>query len=164
MSIRFYNTLTRKKENFQPIIVGEVGIYTCGPTVYDFAHIGNFRTFVFEDFLKRYLLHRGFKVRHIMNITDIDDKTIKRSQHEGVPLDQITEKYSRHFLEDSKWLKIIPADKYPKATHYISRMIKMIEILLKKGYAYTVDDGSVYFRIESYNDYGSLANLDLQSQ
>ena len=164
MPIRFYNTLTRKKEVFQPIKGGEVGMYTCGPTVYDYAHIGNFRTFIFEDLLKRYLLHRGYKVYHIMNITDIDDKTIKRSRVENTPLGQMTDKFTGHFMDDSNWLKIIPANEYPRATDSIPKMIEMIQLLLKKEYAYTENDGSVYFNIQSYPDYGQLINLDLNAQ
>tara|TARA_Y100000590_G_scaffold298307_1_gene336296 strand:- start:274 stop:1665 length:1392 start_codon:yes stop_codon:yes gene_type:complete len=164
MPIRFYNSITRKKEIFQPIKDGEVGMYTCGPTVYDYAHIGNFRTFIFEDLLKRYLIHRGYKVYHILNITDIDDKTIKRSKDENTPLGQMTEKFTGYFMNDSKWLKIIPANEYPRATDYIPKMIEMIQILLKRKYAYTMDDGSVYFNIQSYPDYGQLANLELKFQ
>ncbi|HJM95393.1 MAG TPA: cysteine--tRNA ligase, partial [Candidatus Marinimicrobia bacterium] len=164
MPIRFYNTLTRKKEVFQPIKEGEVGMYTCGPTVYDYAHIGNFRTFIFEDLLKRYLLHRGYKVYHIMNITDIDDKTIKRSREENTPLGQMTDKFTGHFMDDSNWLKIIPANEYPRATDSIPKMIEMIQLLLKKEYAYTDNDGSIYFNIQSYPDYGQLTNLDLNAQ
>ena len=116
MALQFYNTLKREKEIFHPIEEGKVGLYTCGPTVYDYAHIGNFRTFMFEDLLKRWLLHLGFDVNHVMNITDVDDKTIKKSQAEGVDLFEITERYTDFFMKDLDWLKIIPADIFPKAT------------------------------------------------
>ena len=123
MAIKFFNTLSRKKEKFTPIKSGEVGLYTCGPTVYDYAHIGNFRTFIFEDLLKRYLLHKGYKVNHIMNITDVDDKTIKKSIVENTPLKELTNKYSNIFFSDLKWLKIIPANYYPRATDSIHKII-----------------------------------------
>tara|TARA_B100000686_G_scaffold295692_1_gene326767 strand:+ start:37654 stop:39045 length:1392 start_codon:yes stop_codon:yes gene_type:complete len=163
MPIYFYNTLTRNKEIFKPIRDGKVGIYTCGPTVYDYAHIGNFRTFIFEDLLKRFLLHRGYKVNHIMNITDIDDKTIKRSRNDKVALALITEQFTRAFFDDSNWLKIMPADKYPRATNYIHQMIEMIQILIENKNAYITNDGSVYFNIQSFSDYGQLIDLDIKS-
>ena len=133
-SICFFNTLTRKKEVFKPILPGKVKMYTCGPTVYDFAHIGNFRAFLFEDLLKRWLIHRGFKVTHVMNLTDIDDKTIKGSQKQGVPLRQFTDFYVKAFFEDIKALNIEPADVYPKATDHIPEMVALIKTLMAKGY------------------------------
>ena len=129
MSIKFYNSYSRKKELFEPIIHGKVGLYTCGPTVYDFAHIGNFRTFMFEDLLKRWLIHAGYNVTHIMNITDLDDKTIAREKTQKVELRTITEKYTKQFMNDLKWLNILPADKYPRATKSIDKMIEIIKIL-----------------------------------
>ena len=164
MALRFYNSLTRKKEIFKPIQGNKVGLYTCGPTVYDDAHIGNFRTFMFEDLLKRYLLFRGYDVYHVMNITDVDDKTINRAREEQKSLDVITRKYSDQFFNDVEWLKMIPANVYPKATEHIPGMIRMIEQLLKKEFAYEEDDGSVYFSIRSYPDYGRLAQIDLSAQ
>ncbi len=164
MALRFYNSLTRKKEIFKPIQGNKVGLYTCGPTVYDDAHIGNFRTFMFEDLLKRYLLFRGYDVYHVMNITDVDDKTINRAREEQKSLDVITRKYSDQFFNDVEWLKMIPANVYPKATEHIPGMIRMIEQLLKKEFAYKEDDGSVYFNIRSYPDYGRLAQIDLSAQ
>ena len=127
--LRLYNTFSRKKENFKPIKANQVGLYTCGPTVYDFSHIGNFRTFIFEDLLKRWLVHLGYKVNHIMNITDLDDKTIKKAKEEGVDLKEVTDRYTSHFMEDLEWLKILPADNYPRATEYIDNMIDMIQTL-----------------------------------
>ena len=161
MALQFYNTLKREKEIFHPIEEGKVGLYTCGPTVYDYAHIGNFRTFMFEDLLKRWLLHLGFDVNHVMNITDVDDKTIKKSQAEGVDLFEITERYTDFFMKDLDWLKIIPADIFPKATDSIPKMIQMIKILLDKGFAYREDDGSVYFNIRSFPDYGLLTKINM---
>jgi len=164
MALQFYNTLKREKEIFHPIEEGKVGLYTCGPTVYDYAHIGNFRTFMFEDLLKRWLLHLGFDVNHVMNITDVDDKTIKKSQAEGVDLFEITERYTDFFMKDLDWLKIIPADIFPKATDSIPKMIRMIKILLEKGFAYREDDGSVYFNIRSFPDYGLLTKINMVNQ
>ena len=164
MTLQFYNSLKREKEIFQPIEAGKVGLYTCGPTVYDYAHIGNFRTFMFEDLLKRWLLHLGFDVTHIMNITDVDDKTIKKAQELNVSLSDITGEYTDYFKDDSNWLKIIPADANPKATGAIPKMIRMIERLLAKGFAYRENDGSVYFKIRSFPDYGRLTNINLSEQ
>lgn len=164
MELQFYNSYSRKKETFQPIIEGKIGLYTCGPTVYDFAHIGNFRTFMFEDLLKRWLLHLGYDVKHIMNITDLDDKTIAKAREEGVGLRDITKRYTVHFMDDLKWLKILPADKYPRATDSIEKMIDIIQILLDKGFAYSDSDGSVYFNINSFPDYGKLTKLNMKDQ
>ena len=164
MALRFYNSLSRQKEIFKPIKSNKVSLYTCGPTVYDEAHIGNFRTFIFEDLLKRYLLFRGYDVCHVMNITDVDDKTINRAREEHKPLDVITRKYSDQFFKDVEWLKIIPANVYPKATEHIPGMIRMIKKLLAKGFAYKEDDGSVYFNIRSYPDYGRLVQIELSAQ
>ena len=164
MALKFFNSLSRKKEKFREITLGKIGLYTCGPTVYDFAHIGNFRTFVFEDLLKRYLHHKGYKVFHIMNITDVDDKTINKSISSNISLKDLTNKYTKQFFKDLNWLKIIPADEYPKATNSIGKMIDMISSLLEKGFAYKEDDGSVYFRISSYSEYGQLINLDIKNQ
>ena len=164
MKLQLYNTYTREKEEFIPIIEGQVGMYTCGPTVYDFSHIGNFRTFMFEDLLKRWLMHVGYDVKHIMNITDIDDKTIKRSRDEGVDLKTLTERYTNYFINDLEWLKILPADDYPRATRSIDRMIDMIKVLIEKGHAYSEKDGSVYFKINSFSRYGKLTNLKFNNQ
>ena len=164
MEIRFYNTLTRKKEIFKPINEGKVSLYTCGPTVYNRAHIGNFRTFIFEDVLKRVLQLVGYNVKHVMNITDVDDKTIKKAHDENKKLNKITSKYTAEFMEDLQALKILPADLFPAATDHIQNMIAMISILIENENAYVADDGSVFFSIDSINDYGKLANLDLKRQ
>lgn len=164
MSIKFYNSYSRKKEFFKPIIDGKVRLYTCGPTVYDFAHIGNFRTFIFEDLLKRWLIHSGYDVTHIMNITDVDDKTIAKAKNQNVDLNIITEKYAEQFMNDLRWLKILPADKYPRATKSIDKMIEIIKKLIDKGHAYIELDGSVYFNISTFPDYGKLTNLIMKGQ
>ena len=134
-------------------------LYTCGPTVYDFAHIGNFRAFLFEDLLKRWLVQRGFKVTHIMNLTDIDDKTIKGSQKQGIPLKQFTDYYVRAFFEDIKALNIEPADVYPKATEHIPEMVALIKALMVKGIAYKGEDSSIYFSVCKFPDYGKLSHI-----
>jgi cysteinyl-tRNA synthetase len=158
-SICFFNTLTRKKEIFKPLEAGKVKMYTCGPTVYDFAHIGNFRAFLFEDLLKRWLVSRGFKVTHVMNLTDVDDKTIKGSQKQQMPLRQFTDFYVEAFFEDIKVLNIQPADVYPKATDHIPEMVALIKTLMDKGYAYRGEDGSIYYAISKFPDYGKLSKI-----
>ena len=158
--MKLYNTLSKKKENFKPIKGKNVGMYTCGPTVYDYAHIGNFRAYVIADVLRRYLEFKGFRVKQVMNITDVDDKTIKGSQSEKVSLKKFTSKYTKSFFEDLKKLNISKAAFYPKATENISGMVSMIEKLLKKGYAYKTGDG-IYFKVSKFKGYGKLAGLDM---
>ena len=160
MELRIYNTLTRKKEIFKPIKAGHVGMYSCGPTVYNFAHIGNFRNYVFVDLLKRYIKYKGYKIKHVMNITDIDDKTIRDSAKEGVSLKEFTEKYTKAFFDDLKTLNIEPADIYPKATEHVKEMIDFVKVLVKKGYAYEKLN-SVYYDISKFKDYGKLSKVDL---
>ena len=126
-SLNFFNTLANKLESFSPIKPPVVLLYTCGPTVYNFAHIGNFRTYVFEDILKRVLLYFGYSVRHVMNITDIDDKTLKGAIEKKIPLKEYTEPFTEAFFEDLKALHILKADYYPRATDYIDSMVEMIE-------------------------------------
>ena len=157
----FYNSLSRKKELFKPIDKKLITLYTCGPTVYDSPHIGNYRTFLFEDLLKRTLIASGFKVKHAMNITDIDDKTIKASINENVDLKEFTKKYINIFFDELKSLRILPADYYPRATKYISEMIDIIENLISTNHAYVSSSGDVYFSIESFQKYGTLTNLKL---
>ena len=158
--IQFFNTLSGKLEPFKPLTQGEIKLYTCGPTVYDYAHIGNFRAYIFEDLLKRFLVFMGYKVIHVMNITDVDDKTIKGANAEGVKLQEYTKKYADAFFEDIKILNIAKADHYPQATEHIPDMVKMIQGLIQKGYAYK-KDGSVYFSIAKFPDYGKLSKMDL---
>lgn len=160
MAIHFYNTLTRKEEEFQPIHPGHVSLYSCGPTVYDYAHIGNFRTFIFEDILRRTIKANGLEIRQIKNLTDVDDKTIRGSQKAKMPLKDFTEKFTVEFFKDCDAINLERADVYPKATDHITEMILMIQSLLDKGIAYTTDDG-VYFSISKMPNYGELAHLDL---
>ncbi|MFH0796229.1 MAG: cysteine--tRNA ligase [Candidatus Omnitrophota bacterium] len=162
MVLRFWNTLTREKEIFTPLDTGRVTLYTCGPTVYDFAHIGNFRAYVFEDVLRRYLEYRGYAITHVMNITDIDDKTIKCSREEGLSLAEYTRIYEKAFFEDRDTLRIKPADIYPRATEHIPEMVALVKRLAEQGYTYE-KDGSIYFSIARFPSYGRLARLDLSS-
>ena len=148
MALKFYNTLTRKKQIFKPLQDKRVGLYTCGPTVYNYAHIGNLRTYIFEDILRRVLEYNGYNVRHIMNITDVEDKIIRDAKKTGKTIYKFTEPYEKSFYGDLKNLNIKKAYKYPKATAHISEMIKIIGSLLKKDLAYKAD-GSIYFDISS---------------
>lgn len=158
--IQLYNTLTKKKEPFKPLKDGVVGLYTCGPTVYDLAHIGNFRAYVFEDLLHRYLEYSGFKVLRVMNITDVDDKTIKCSQTESKSLTEYTDRYISAFIKDMEQLRLKRPDYLPRATEHIPEMVSIIKKLLEKGYAYRKDD-SIYFSISKFPSYGKLAGIDL---
>ncbi len=160
MALTFYNSLTRRLQEFIPITPGQVGLYTCGPTVYNFAHIGNFRAYIFEDLLKRTLLYLGFQVKHIMNLTDVDDKTIRGAQAAGSSLNDFTQKYKDAFFQDIAALRILPADVYPAATEHIDDMIAIVEKLFAKGIAYQADDHSVYFSIAKWPSYGQLVNID----
>ncbi len=161
MSTRFYNTLTRRQEEFQPIEPGVVRFYTCGPTVYNFAHIGNYRAFVFEDLLRRYLKFKGLRVIQVMNITDIDDKIIKAANERGISIHEFTEPYRQAFMSDLATLGIDPAEYYPPATEHINEMVALVETLLRKGVAYQAEDGSVYYKIAEFPRYGQLANLNV---
>jgi len=162
MPIRFYNSLSRTIEEFVPLEPGHVRLYTCGPTVYNYPHIGNLRTFLFEDLLKRWLIYRGYRVTHVMNLTDVDDKTIRNSIQKHTSLQEYTDIYKKAFFEDIRTLNILPADHYPAATAYIPQMIEIIQFLLDKGYAYETEDG-VYFKIAAFPAYGKLAHLDTSS-
>ena len=162
MSLQFFNTLTRTKEEFNTINEKEVKLYTCGPTVYNYAHIGNFRTFLFYDTLVRYLKYKGYNVHHIMNITDVDDKTIKGSQEQNIKLKEYTDRYTKAFFNDLELLKITPAEKYPRATESIDSIVFMIRELMDKGLAYE-SSGSIYFNVKNFKDYGKLAKLDLDN-
>jgi len=160
MSLKLYNTLTRKKEEFKPIGAGHVGIYSCGPTVYNFAHIGNFRAMIFADLVRRYIKYKGYNLTHVMNITDVDDKTIRDSKKEGITLKEFTERYTKYFFEDLKTLNIEKVDIYPRATEHIKEMINLIKKLLEKGYAYKADD-AIYYNIKKFNEYGKLSHLKI---
>ncbi|MBI2134236.1 cysteine--tRNA ligase [Candidatus Woesearchaeota archaeon] len=159
MALKLYNTLTRKKELFKPIKEKTVSLYTCGPTVYNFAHLGNFRAYIFGDILKRYLEYKGYKVKHVMNLTDVDDKTISNSQKEGIPLNEFTSRYEKYFFDDIKTLNIKPAGFYPRATEHIKEMVGITKKLLRKGIAYKTADG-IYFAISKFKGYGKLAGLE----
>jgi cysteinyl-tRNA synthetase len=158
-----FNTYSRQLEEFQPRQANEIDIYTCGPTVYSRAHIGNFRAYIFEDLLQRHLEARGLKVHRVMNITDVDDKTIRGARETKTPLQKFTQQFKDAFFEDAEKLRIKRADEYPSATdqRYINKMIEMIGTLISKGLAYQADDKSVYFRINKFPNYGKLAHLDL---
>jgi len=158
--IRFYNTLGRRLEEFAPAAAGEAKLYTCGPTVYNTVHIGNLRTFLFEDLLKRSLEFLGYRVTHVMNLTDVDDKTIRGAQEQDVPLDEFTAPYIDAFFSDLETLGVARADAYPRATRHVPEMIEMIGKLIERGHAY-LSDGSVWFRIASDDDYGKLSGFRL---
>lgn len=161
MALKIYNTLSKEKEEFVPLKGNHVGLYTCGPTVYAYPHIGNYRAYVFGDMLKRYLKYKEYRVNHVMNITDIDDKTIKNSRIAGKTLKEFTEFYTEAFMDDIKLLNIEPADIYTKATDYISQMVKLIKTLEEKGFAYKTEDNSVYFDIKKDKEYGKLSGFIL---
>ncbi len=165
MPLRFFNTYSRQLEEFQlrDAKNREIDIYTCGPTVYSRAHIGNFRAYIFEDLLQRHLEERGFKIHRVMNITDVDDKTIRGAHEAKVPLQEFTQQFKDAFFEDAETLRIKRADDYPAATdqRYIDKMISMIGALISKGLAYQAEDKSVYFRINKFPNYGKLAHFDL---
>ncbi|MBI2599474.1 cysteine--tRNA ligase [Candidatus Daviesbacteria bacterium] len=158
--MKLYNTLTRKIEDFVPLNPPRVGMYICGPTVYDYMHIGNLRTFLMGDILHRVLLANNYQVKMVQNITDIDDKIIKKSQEKNITLEGLTTEYTKLFFEDLKKLSILPSNIYPKATEHIGQMVKYIEVLIDKGLAYVEKDGSVYFDISKFSDYGKLSGLD----
>ncbi len=160
--LKLFNTLTRRIEEFKSIKKGKVGLYSCGPTVYNFIHIGNYRAYIANDLLKRYLKYLGFKVKHVMNITDVDDKTIRDSQKAKKTLKEFTDFYLKFFLEDLEDLNIEMPDVMPKATEHIEDMVNLIKKIEKKGYAYRVNN-SVYFKISKFPNYGELAQLDKQS-
>ncbi len=161
MTLKLHNTLSRRLEVFKPIDEGMVRMYTCGPTVYDTAHIGNFRTFIFEDLLKRYLLYKGYKVRHVMNITDFDDRTIERAAQEGVTRKTITQKYTKEFFQHFYDLNIMRPTQFTIASNWVKNyMIPKIEKLIQLGHAYKTNDGSVYFKIAKFPEYGKLKHLD----
>jgi cysteinyl-tRNA synthetase len=166
MPIRLFNTYSRALEEFRPIdsAGSEVKMYTCGPTVYSHAHIGNFRAYLFEDLLQRHLESRDFKVHRVMNITDVDDKTIRGSREAGVPLADFTVPFKQAFFEDLDALRIKRADSFPEATdpQQVGKMIEMIGTLMERGLAYQAEDKSVYYRINKFPDYGKLAHFDLE--
>jgi len=159
MPLVFRNSLTRSRQEFKPIRPGEVRMYTCGPTVYNYAHVGNFRTYMFEDLLRRYLKYKGYRVTQVMNLTDVDDKTIRDSRAAGITLKEHTAKFTAAFFEDLDKLRIERAEYYPAATDHVPEMVAIIKKLIDKGLAYQ-SDGSWYFKIAAFPSYGKLANLD----
>lgn len=167
-SFKVFDTLSRKLRIFKPVLILKEGqkplirLYTCGPTVYNVAHIGNFRAYLFEDLLRRYLKFKGFEVRQVMNITDIDDKTIRDSRKEGISLGAFTKKYTDAFFEDLSSLNIEPAELYPRATEHIPEMILLIKHLLENGLAYKTDDHCVWFSISKFKGYGKLAHINVK--
>jgi len=161
MPLTIFNTLSREKEIFKPINPKEVGLYTCGPTVYNYAHIGNWRAYVFADLLKRYLKYSGYNVKHVMNITDVEDKIIREVKAQNRSLKELTEFYTNEFFKGRDALNIQPADIYTKATDYINEMVSIVKTLEEKGFAYRTADGSVYFNIHKDPEYGKLSHFKL---
>lgn len=159
MAINLFNSLTQNKDQFQPITPNKVGIYSCGPTVYNYAHIGNLRSYVFADLLKKMFLANGYQVKHVMNITDVDDKTIRDSQASGEDLATFTRRFEDAFFADCTKLNIQKPEATPRATENINQMIALIEKLLEQGCAYKSEDG-IYFSIDKSKDYGKIANLE----
>lgn len=158
--MKIYNTLTKKKEDFIPIEEGKVRMYVCGPTVYDYIHIGNARPAIIFDAVRRYFEYKGYEVNYVSNFTDVDDKIIKRANQEGVSASEISERYIKEFIKDRDALNILEATYHPKATEEIDGMIEMIETLIKKGHAYE-KNGTVFFRTRSFSDYGKLSKKNI---
>ncbi len=162
--MKFYNTLTRRKDDFVPLAPPRVGMYTCGPTVYNYAHIGNLRAFTFEDLLRRYLEYKGYQVTHVMNITDVEDKIIRTVRETGKTLREVTDFYTAEFFRDLDTLNIRRAHITPRATETIPDIIQLIETLIARKHAYVADDGSVYYSIQSFPEYGKLSHRRLDEQ
>ncbi len=158
MTLRLLNTYTRKLQKFAPLKKNTVRMYTCGPTVWDYAHIGNFRTYVFQDVLRRYLEFKGYKVTQVTNITDVDDRTIRQSKETGVTLNEYTRKYEEAYLADLEALNIERAEHYPRATEHIDEMVALVKKLIRRGFAYEAE-GSVYFDISKFRAYGRLSGV-----
>src|SRR6195256_1800963 len=159
MALQLYNTMSSRVEEFRPLSDSEVRMYACGPTVYDFGHIGNFRTFVAVDILRRFLRQSGYQIRHVMNITDVDDKIIRNAARDGISVQQYTAKYEKAFLEDAALIGI-EQPTLVKATQHIAKMAEFVTKLVEKGLAYRTDDGSYYFRIAKFPAYGKLSKKD----
>ncbi len=159
MTLRLHNTLTGSKDAFEPLQAGHVGMYTCGPTVWNYAHVGNLRAFMFYDLLRRHLKVNGYRVTHVMNLTDIDDRILDQAMHAGTTIQEYVDPYVAAFFDDMKALRAQPAEHFPRATEHIPEMVAMIAKLLEDEYAY-IADGDVYFRISSFPRYGALSHLD----
>ena len=163
MTLKVHNTLTRRLEPFEPLEAGTAKVYACGPTIYDYAHIGNYRSFLCYDLVHRYLEWSGYEVRFVTNLTDVDDRTIARAGREGVTVAEVTRPFGEAFLADARSLGVLPADAYPRATEYVGPMIALVERLMASGHAYQADDGAVYFSIASFPGYGKLKGIDPSS-
>ena len=159
--MHIYNTLTRRKEPFKPLVDGKVSMYVCGMTVYDYCHLGHARVMVAFDVITRYLRHRGYDVTYVRNITDIDDKILKRAEENGEPIDALTERMIAAMHEDEARLNVLPPSQEPRATRHIDDIIAMIETLIDKGFAYAAANGDVYYRVRKFTDYGKLNNRQL---
>jgi cysteinyl-tRNA synthetase len=159
VTLKLHNTLSGDKEVFEPLAPGHVGMYTCGPTVWNFAHVGNLRAFLFYDLVRRHLSFSGYRVTHVMNLTDIDDRILDQAMHAGATIDEYVKPYAAAFFDDMAALRTQPAEHYPRATEHIPEMVAMITRLLENEYAY-VADGDVYFRIATFPAYGALSHLD----
>ena len=164
MEMNVYNSLTRSIEPLRPLADNTIRLYTCGPTVYNFAHIGNFRAYTFEDVLRRAIQFNGMKIKQVMNLTDVDDKTIRGANAANIPLTEYTRTYKDAFFADLKKLNIQPAEVYPAATDHIPEMIALVEKLVERGVAYKSEDGSVYFAVTKFPGYGRLAHIDFANQ
>lgn len=160
MTLRLHNTMTRGMQDFEPVAPGRVTLYSCGPTVWNYAHIGNFRTFLFVDLLRRWLAARGHEVYHIMNLTDVDDRIITEAGKRGITISELVTPFIAAFHADREYLRIVPAHDFPRATEHVEAMVRLVEGLLAKGTAYQGDDGSVYFGIDRFPSYGRLSRLD----
>jgi cysteinyl-tRNA synthetase len=158
--MKVFNTMSRSMEELIPHRDNEINVYTCGPTVYSRIHIGNFKTFLFEDILVRYLRYLGYKVNHVMNITDVDDKTIRSSRERSIHLDEVTNPFIDMFYKDTRSLHMAPADRFTRATRHIDSMVSLVKKLLENGFAYKTPDGNIYYSISKFKDYGKLAHLD----
>ena len=161
MALQFYNTMSRRKEIFTPVEEGKVRIYNCGPTVYNYPHVGNLRAFMFADLLRRYLKFKGYEVKQVMNLTDVDDKIIKKCAETGTSINDYTKIYKDAFFKDIKTLNIEGADEYPAATENIPEMVDLVQTLLDKGLAYKAEDGNIFFKIAAFPNYGKLQRLDM---
>ncbi len=161
MALKIYNTMTRRKENFMPLFEGKVLMYSCGPTVYNYFHLGNARAFLVPDMVRRYLEYKEYEVKLAINITDIEDKIINKANELGISSEAVAEEYTEAYLEDSRKLGIQPATFQPKATEHIPEIIALVKTLLEKGVAYEVD-GDVYYSVKKFKDYGKLSGRDLE--
>ncbi|HKT21773.1 MAG TPA: cysteine--tRNA ligase, partial [Nitrososphaerales archaeon] len=161
--LKLFNSLGRKMEEFEPIRKGEVRMYNCGPTVWNYAHIGNFRTFVFQDVLRRHLKFKGYRVTQVMNITDVEDKIIKGIRQSGKSLRELTDFYAAAFLEDLDSLNVERTEELPRATDHLEEILDLIRTLQRKGYAYRAPDGSIYFQVSKFKGYGALSGVKLDT-